>query len=174
MKTETITRCSGKFSWLATALLGLCIMQITGCASVPEGSPAMKQQALSFSPSPGKAGLYVIRPYHYSGSVFLNEISFDYQECGSLANDTYLFGTVLPGEHAVRCSNPNSSSEVVHFTAEAGKNYYFMVSVKSAEFGLASAPATGQPGIQQISETDGQKYVRQSKLSGDNRFELQN
>ena len=134
----------------------------------------MKQQALSFAPPPGKADLYVIRPSQYSGSVLLEIVSLDYEGCGSLAGDTYLFGTVLPGAHAIQSGNPNSGSLVLHFNAEAGKNYYFTVGVKGAMFGLASAPVTGQAVIQQISETDGQKYVRQSKLSGDNRFQFQN
>src|SRR5581483_5111242 len=163
MKTEMITRLSGQLFWLATILL---IIQITGCANVPEGSPAMKQQALSFSPPPGKAGLYVIRPTEYSGSVLLEIISLDYEGCGSLAGNTYLFGTVLPGEHTIQSGNPNSSSDVVHFTAEAGKNYYFTVGVVQGwSGGLVGAPVSGKAVVQQISETDGQKYVRQSKLT---------
>jgi hypothetical protein len=174
MNIETTARCSRQFPWLMTVLLGLFIMQISGCANVPVGSDTMKQQALSFSPPPGKAGLYVIRSTEYSGSVLLEVISLDYEGCGSLAGNTYLFGTVLPGEHAIQSGTPDSSSGVVHFTAEAGKNYYFMVGIKGALFGLASAPATGKPVIQEIAETDGQKYVRQAKISGDNRFQFQN
>jgi Protein of unknown function (DUF2846) len=165
MKTETTTRRSQQFSWLVTSLLGLLIIQITGCASVPEGSPAMKQQALSFAPPPGKAAVYVIRPYQYTGGLLLDEITFDYQECGSLAADTYLFGTILPGEHTLQSSNPAGGSKVVHFTVEAGKNYYFKVSASMAPISLLIDP---------ISETDGQAYVRKLKLSGDNRFEFQN
>jgi hypothetical protein len=175
MKTETTARRSRQFSWLASALLGLLIIQITGCASVPEGSDAMKQQALSFAPPSGKAGFYVIRPYEYTGSVLLDTISFDYQECGSLATDTYLFGTVLPGEHTLQANNPNGlGSVVVHFTAVTGKNYYFTVGVKSVLVLAGLAPTHYEMVINNISETDGQKFVRQSKLSGDNRFQFQN
>jgi hypothetical protein len=174
MKPETTVQRSRKFPWLMTMLLGLFIMQITGCANVPVGSATMKQQALSFTPPPGKAGLYVIRSTEYSGSVLLEVISLDYEGCGSLAGTTYLFGTVLPGEHVIQSGTPDSSSSVVHFTAAAGKNYYFMAGIKGAVFGLASAPATGKAVIQQISETDGQKYVRLAKLSGDNRFQFEN
>jgi hypothetical protein len=163
MKTETTARCSRQFSRLVAALLGLLILYITGCANVPEGSTAMKQQALSFAPPPGKAGFYVIRPYQYAGSVLLDIISLDYEGCGSLATDTYLFGTVSLGGHAVQSSNPVGGSLVVHFNAEAGKNYYFTVKAKGQSLQ-----------IDQISEADGQKYVRQFKLSGDNRFQFQN
>jgi hypothetical protein len=169
MNTETTAKFSRQFSWLAATLLGLLIIQITGCANVPEGSPAMQQQALSFSPPPGKAGLYVIRPNRYAGSILLDEITFDYQECGSLAPDTYLFGTIAPGQHLLKADNPNLGS-YIHFTAEAGKNYYFTISVKSA---IVLLESRYQMELDQVSETDGQKYVRQLKLSGDNRFEYQ-
>jgi hypothetical protein len=175
MKTEATTRCSRQVARLAAALFGLSIMLMNGCASVPQGSAAMAQQALSFTPPPGKAGFYVIRPYGYTGSVLLDEITFDSQECGSLANDTYLFGAVAPGEHTLLVSNANATpSEVVHFTAEAGKNYYFKVNVKSVIVLLGLAPTRYQMVVDQIPETNGQKLVRQFKLTGDNRFELQN
>jgi hypothetical protein len=164
MKTETNTRHSRQFSWLATALLGLLIIQITGCSSVPEGSAVMKQQALSFTPPPGKAGIYVIRPYHMLGAAVLNNISLDYQVFGALGTSSYLYGTVSPGLHTLRSSLGAGSMEVVPFTVEAGKNYYF-------EAGASLTANTIL--IKSISETDGQAYVRKFKLSGSNRFELQ-
>src|SRR5581483_9077035 len=166
MKTETTARCSRQFSWLATALLGLLIIQIIGCAAPPqispEGSASMKQQALSFAPPPGKAGLYIIRPYHffkdtvYNGSDFLSNISLDYQQFGSVNTNSYLFALVPPGKHILGSSIPDifaSDSKGGNFTAEAGKNYYFTVTVSVAR-GLQFVP---------ISETNGQTYVRQFK-----------
>jgi hypothetical protein len=179
MKTETTTPRSSQFSWLATALLGLSIIQITGCADVqstPEGSSAMKQQALSFAPPPGKACIYVIRPYHFyndsyyghSGNPF--NISLDYQAFGSLDVNSYLFGVVPPGKHILGSSDtdmfdPGSNSG--SFIAEAGKNYYFTATgVGATRFRHLQ--------IESISEIDGQAYVRKFKLSGDTRSELQN
>ena len=158
--------------WLAAALFGLSILLLDGCAGVPQGSASMAQQALSFTPPPGKAGFYIIRPYEYTGSVGLEEITFDYQECGSLANNCYLYGTVSPGEHTVKVASGGAASEVVHFTAEPGKNYYFTVKIKVIVTLIGGGPTPLQ--IDPISETKGQSYVRQFKLTGDNRFELQN
>ncbi len=175
MKTETTVRRSRQIPRLATALFGLSIMLMNGCASVPQGSAAMAQQALSFTPPPGKAGFYVIRPYEYTGSVLLDEISFDYQECGSLANDTYLFGTVPPGEHTLQASTPNANpSAAVNFTAEAGKNYYFTLHMRSTIGLVDPGPSQAKIVAEPVSETKGQKLVRQFKLTGDNRFEFQN
>lgn len=171
MKTETFTQCPRQFSRLATALLGLLIMQMTGCeapspTSVPEGSAAMKQQALSFTPPPGKAGVYVIR---VDGGPNVH-VSLDYQEFGSLQAKSYLFGLVASGKHALGPSDINlldSGSLAVRFTAESGKNYYFK----------ATGSGNSNPvdvHVVPISETNCQAYVREFKLSGENRFELQN
>jgi hypothetical protein len=175
MKTEISARRSQPMPWLAATLFALSILLFNGCASVPQGSATMAQQALSFTPPPGKAGFYVIRPYEYTGSVLLDEISFDSQECGSVANDTYLFGNVLPGEHTLRVSSPNATmSEMARFTAEAGKNYYFKVSVNTVLVLLGVAPNIYQLVVEPLPEAKGQSYVRQFQLTGDNRFELQN
>jgi hypothetical protein len=162
MKTETT---SGRYlyiSWLAVALLGFLI---AGCSSFPEGSAAMKQQALSFTPPPGRAGIYVIRPFQMLGGGVLDKISLDYQEFGVLDTSTYLFATLPPGRHSFRTSLGAGSMEVVPFTVEAGKNYYFHVRASLVANTILIEP---------ISETDGQAYVRKFKLSGENRFELQN
>jgi hypothetical protein len=163
MKIETAPRRSRQFSWLATTLLGVLITQITGCTSVPEGSPEMKQQALSFTPPPGKAGIYVVRPFKMVGGAVLTGISLDYQVFGVLHTSSYLYGTVSPGQHTLRSSDKQFGFEVVPFTVEAGKNYYFKYKLEIPH-----------PVIEAISETDGQEYVRKFKLSGENRFELQN
>ena len=164
MKSETTKRSCQRLRWLATALLGLLTILITGCASVPEGSDAIKHQALSFAPPPGKAGVYVIRPYHMLGSAVLENVSLDYQVFGALVTSSYLYGTVSPGLHTLRCTDL-PSAVVVPFTAGASTNYYFTVRASLAANGILIVP---------ISETEGQAYVRNFKLSGNNRFELQN
>jgi hypothetical protein len=177
VKVRTPAPCLHQFFWLAAALLGLLVIPMAGCTvvemqpelhespmSVPEGSPAMKQQALSFTPPPGKAGLYVIRLCHfyndsyYGGSVVLFDISLDYQDFGSLETNSYLFATLPAGNHVL---GP------LHFTVAAGSNYYFTAT-------HAGASRARHLEVDAISETDGQAYVRKFKLSGDNRFELQN
>jgi hypothetical protein len=169
MKTETSTRRFHQFSWLATVLLGLLIIQIAGCTapppqSSPEGSASMKQLALSFTPPAGKAGVYVIRPYkfyndsYYGGSAFSFQVNLDYQEFGSLKTNSYLFALLPPGKHIFGTN---------YFTVEAGKNYYFTATG-------AGLTRFRHLQIDPISETDGQAYVRKFKLSGENRFEFQN
>jgi hypothetical protein len=180
MKIEPTARRSRRIHWLVTALVGLLFTQITGCEAPPpqvspEGSALMKQEALSFAPPPGKSGIYIIRPYHffkdaiYGGSDILLNISLDYQQFGSVNTNSYIFALVPPGNHILGSSIPDmfaSSSKGSNFTAEAGKNYYFTAT---------GADVSGAKHLRfiPISETEGQAYVREFKLSGDNRFDLQ-
>ena len=157
---------------LAIVLLALILTQMTGCVSVqpiPEGSLTVKQQALSLTPPPGKAGVYVIRIYKFIGHLIPIDTTLDYQEFGSLKTDSYLFGVVPPGEHVLRVpagletfDMPFVSKQGVHFTAEAGRNYFFRMTIG------------GGAGIVQLSEAEGQAYVQKFKLSSDSRFEYQN
>jgi hypothetical protein len=158
MKTETASGSSPCLSWLAVALV--CFL-VPRCASVPEGSAAMKEQALSFTPPPGQAGIYVIRPSQMLGGAVLDKISLDYQEFGVLGTASYLFATVPPGRHSFRTSLGAGSMEVVPFTVEAGKNYYFHVKASLVANTILIEP---------ISETDGRAYVRKFKIIGENRF----
>jgi hypothetical protein len=185
MKTEATTRGSPAGSWLAFVLLNLLLLQITGCTvellappvALPEGSAAMKQQALSFTPPSGMAGLYIIRPYHfyndtyYGGGAMLLNISLDYQDFGALETNSYLFAPVPPGKHTLSPGGSfdglDSSSLAVRFTTEGGRNYYFTATG-------AGATKFRHLAFDAVSETNGQEFIRKFKLSGDNRFDLQN
>lgn len=147
-------------------LLVFLAVHITGCRSVPEGSPALKQQALTFAPPSGMAGVYAIRRPGL-GSAILFDVALDYQDWGSLATSSYLFGFVAPGDHILsapraggRRTPPGAG---IHFTAEAGRDYYFRITAGST-FGSV-------PDIIRLSESEGQANVRNFTLSGDNRFE---
>lgn len=142
----------------------LLTMHITGCATEPEGSPALEKEALSFNPPPDKAAIYVVRPYNFVGSGALFRVSLDYQEFGSVKTSTYLFGLIPPGQHEVRgLTEPAQSANIATFTAQAGKNYFFTI-----------GPGWTSLDVKAIPEAEGKKYVQKFKLSGDNRFEYQN
>jgi hypothetical protein len=146
---------------LSALIAGLGLM-VTGCKSVPEGSPALKQQALSFTPPPGMAGVYVIRPWKLASGGTLFNASIDYQVYSSLDLDSYLFGLVPAGLHVINTPHYGIGTVVnasTYFTAEAGSNYFFKI-----------APAVNGYHINQLSDKDGMAYVREFKLSGDSHF----
>jgi hypothetical protein len=139
--------------------VGLAVFAVS-CASVPDASPEMKQQALSFSPPPNMAGLYVIRPYHIAGSAVSWVVRLDYQDFGSLGTSSYLYSAILPGKHFIRMGK-NGDYGMETFMAEAGKNYYFTMK-----------PSLSGHIFDQVSETEGQQDVRDFKMSGASSYKV--
>ncbi len=128
----------------------------------------MKQQALSFTPSPGTADVYVFRPYNLAASGVLHVVTVDAQGFGRLATKSYIFGELPPGKHALRVGNFQDKfhGDITYsgvFTFEANKCYFFMI--KRGWLAVYFKP---------MSANDGQKYARQFKLSGDNWLDYPN
>lgn len=132
---------------------------LTGCASVPTASPEFQQKALSFTPPPGMASVYVYRPYNFVGSAVAWSISLDFREFGSLALETYLFGNVEPGQHILK-PLPFSGAKRTQFDAQEGKLYFFKVT-----------PGMASLNIDPVEESEGREKVSNYTLSGDNVFE---
>ena len=156
-------------------LLSLLILQLTGCGSVPNEGPAdMKQRALSFTPPPGKAYVYVIRPRQWGEENVYVHVDLDLEKIGKLGRGFYLFAAVAPGKHGLQGSYlfnqglflgiKNVIGEPFKFTAEADKNYYFKIGLP-----FFNANNIG-PQIEQISETDGKAYVQSLKLGAQTSF----
>ena len=138
-----------------------CVIMI-GCASVPIASPDFEHKAMKFIPPPEMAAVYVYRPYNLIGSAVLFSVSIDYKDFGTVATDTYLFGTVKPGLHVIKTGGgiPFAVASI-RFNADAGRLYFFKVS-----------PGWTQIKIEQVDEKKGRDNLSNLKLSGDNAFEF--
>jgi len=116
-----------KTELLVCALYVSAIIFINGCASVPEGSSAAREQSLQFVPPSGKAGVYIIRKDMMSGAVknlavlvdgpnygvFRNKISYPY--C-ILSTRSYQYCTVTPGRHHISlCDLLQNTDSTVQF-----------------------------------------------------------
>lgn len=135
------------------AILSVCLV---GCATVPMGTEADKQVAVSFTPQPGKANVYIIRQEALGGGI-LATAAIDTQMVGGLQVGSFVFRPVTPGAHIASVySNENQSS--VPFNAEAGRNYFFEV---ESEIGLVSARFV----IHQMSEQDGKVAVQKCRIT---------
>ena len=82
-------------------------------------------------PEPGKALVYfvqdVVEVHYYLGGV-ATRIALDGVWVGAVKNNSYFSFSVAPGEHHVcvhRQTHFADMTELAHFTAEAGKTYYF-------------------------------------------------
>jgi hypothetical protein len=129
---------------------------LTGCVTKPppEQSPAVQQQAMSFTPPPGMAGIYVVRPSQFTARPFNFEIQLDANKFGLLPRDSYLFGLVPAGDHALGAKVLASGAGTMvtrRFHAEAGKNYFLQTRVME---------------ITELPETEGQIFVKKFKLIG--------
>jgi Protein of unknown function (DUF2846) len=129
----------------------------SGCATVPMGTEAEKQAAVSFSPPPGMANVYIIRREAGFGAAILSTASIDNQMVGGVQTGSFIYRTVSPGPHTVSVfSNENQRS--LPFNAEAGQNYYF--DVQSA-MGLMSARFVIHPML----EAKGKVAVERCKIT---------
>jgi hypothetical protein len=144
---------SNRLKLLPVIVFAALAALLSGCESVPVASSDQKQHALSFTPPSGMAGLYVIRPWHLGGAAANWGVRLDYQAFGSLETSSYLYSAILPGKHFLRMGQGDTG--VNTFIAKAGENYCF-----------ASKISILGPVFYQISEADGQKYVRKFKQSG--------
>ena len=80
------------------------------------------------APEPGKALVYFIQKE--TGPFFTTRVGLDGAWVGVLQHDSYIFDTVVPGEHhacAATQDRKHPGTELVHFTAEAGRTYYYLV-----------------------------------------------
>jgi hypothetical protein len=80
------------------------------------------------APKPGKALVYFIQKE--TDPIFTTRVGLDGAWAGVLQHDSYIFVSVAPGEHHACMATQdrtNPGAELVHFTAEAGKVYYYLV-----------------------------------------------
>jgi hypothetical protein len=129
----------------------LALAYVSGCASVPKAAPELDVAAKSFTPSEGKARIYVVRPKTTVGAAVTLQVSVDGRELGSTSRGTYLMTEVDPGEHIVSSKTlENSDEEKV--TTEAGRSYFFVIKPR---MGLLVARVRLEP----VSEAEGRAEV---------------
>lgn len=95
---------------------------VSGCEPAPLASSTLEEDGKRFSPAPGKANIYVVRP-SIVGGRFVWNINIDGNSGGQIAAHTYLLLEVEPGTHEVTAiTSENRHSFVVN--ANRGENYY--------------------------------------------------
>jgi hypothetical protein len=80
------------------------------------------------APEPGKALVYFIQKE--AGMPFTTRVGLDGSWVGVIQRDSYIAVSVAPGEHHACAATRNRNDprpELLHFTAEAGKVYYFLM-----------------------------------------------
>jgi hypothetical protein len=127
-----------------------------GCGNVTSAPPELGVTALTFTPSPGKARLYVYRPSRLVGSGARLKVAVDSQFVGKTASGTFLMVEVDPGSH--RISGPSSESDRgVTIEALPDSSYFFKLWPK---MGFMSA----QSGIEQVDPVEGRREIQESRM----------
>ncbi len=137
------------------ALLAFSSAALVGCGTVPIAPANLDSQAKTFTPEPGKASIYVMRGGSIRGYSYVIKTVLDGRLAGSLARDTYQLVSVPPGEHDITVTS-SENEQRQKLTAEAGKNYFFKVSVAMGWM----APRVH---IEAASEEEGRRQVSGSK-----------
>lgn len=140
---------------MSAAALGFAVL--TGCASVPMESNE-KDQALKAFPAPpqGQAGLYIFRDTSM-GAALKKTVKIDDEIIGETAANTYFYRLVTPGAHTL-ATESEFGDNLLQLNATAGKNHYVRQSIKLGVF-------VGGAKLTEVSESEGQKAVRGTKLA---------
>jgi hypothetical protein len=142
-------------------LVARCAL-FAGCASVPMTSVVLDTEAKKFVVEPGKANIYINRA-GVIGSALVVHTMLDGRIVGFLASNTYQLLSVSPGEHIVATVG-KENVEQQKLTAEAGKNYFFKVSL---HMGWQNARTSIEP----VSEEQGREEVMSSERAEANSYQ---
>jgi hypothetical protein len=139
----------------ALSLLAAALVAI-GCGNVASAPPELGVTALTFTPSPGKARLYIYRPSRFVGSGARLKVAVDSQLVGKTASGTFLMVEVDPGSH--RISGLSSESDRgVAIEALPDSSYFFKLWPK---MGIISA----QSGLEQVDPAEGRREIAKSRM----------
>jgi hypothetical protein len=140
-----------RLPWLALTLVAV----IAGCASVPKTAPELDVAAKSFTPSEGKARIYIVRPNMLKGAAITLHAMLDGKELGSVSRGTYLMTEVDPGPHTIGSKTLENADQDT-LTAVAGQSYFFIIKPR---MGLLVA----RVGLDPVSEAEGRAEVNKAK-----------
>lgn len=135
--------------------LGVSLLILAGCASVPMGDPQRDAELKTFSAPQEKAAIYVYRNESMGGAVKM-PVTLDGKVLGDTAAKTYLYSEVDPGRHQLVSKAENDST--LDVDTVAGKIYYVWQEVK---MGIMYARSK----LQLVDDTTGQDGVKESKLA---------
>jgi hypothetical protein len=144
-------------------LTGLCFI-ISGCVSAammltPPNVPLAPEQADAaakrFQSQPGKASIYVMQEYIFTGQVTPSQVSLDGKDQGKLSPGTYFLFMVPPGKHEVSSKGEASRGTETIYAVDGGI-YYLEIRPKP---GIKAPPAN----IFRIDQQRGRHLVLEGK-----------
>lgn len=145
----------------AVVLLGMMLVAVTGCATLPSPE-AIKAEVAGYQlpklPEPGKAIVYVVRPSALGTLVRFNVFVDDQEansEMGYNRGSQYIYFNITPGEHTILSKAENWAE--LRVTASAGDIFYIQ---QDAEMGLIMA----RNSILRLADDVGKYHVKKLTL----------
>lgn len=136
---------------LATVVLLVGAMLMSGCASVPMATKEQDAAAKQFvAPEGDKAGLYVFRNSNF-GAAIKKLITLDGNPLGETAAMTYFYKDIAPGKHTLKTQAEFGENQI-EFVAEKGKLVFIRNYIKMGTF-------VGSANVEQVSEEEGKSGV---------------
>jgi hypothetical protein len=149
----------------------MVVFILIGCAaSVPTASQDDERRATTYTSPPGKASVYVYRPFYHEGSALLWEVRIDDKYLGVVGPNTYLFDNIDPGSHIININVIRKYPKIIlkdamiKFNAEEGKLYFFKLNISHGWF-------EEQINVEHVDEREGRDKISSYKLSGYNIFD---
>ena len=153
-----------RFRIFVTAVL--CLF-VSGCGiaakmrthpDMPLVSEKADADAKRFQPKPGKASVYVIREYTFTGQNTLCRISLDEIDQGRLAPGTFILFSVSPGKHEVSFKGKMDRGKEKIYAVKGGI-YYIEIRPRS---GIVTVPGK----ILRIDQKRGKQLIAAGKRAG--------
>ncbi|MDF2155028.1 DUF2846 domain-containing protein [Vibrio sp. CAU 1672] len=137
--------------------VGLLLMTLGGCATVPMASNEQDAEAKEFQlPPEGKSGLYVFRD-SFVGKALKKTIRVDGEVIGESAPDVFFYKVIDSGEHVLSTESEFSPNDLI-INTEPKKNYFVENYIKMGVF-------VGGAGLKEVSEQEGMERVKKLKLA---------
>lgn len=137
-------------------IVALLTLLLSGCTSVPLGSPDVDAQLKTFSaPSEGHSGIYVYRN-SFLAPTFGRFLVLDGFYLGKTKKKIYFYKEVKAGKH-VLTTESEFENESIEFVTESGKNYFFEQYIKIGVF-------TPSAGVRSVPGSKGMAEVRKCNL----------
>jgi hypothetical protein len=137
-------------------IVGLLLVGLCACATVPMASPELDAAAKRFEAPADRARIYVVRASSI-GTAILFQVSLDDRILGSLPIHTFLVADVAPGNHTVTALSEENESSIT-LDAEPGKSYYLRVGPRPGWMDPRVA-------IYQLDDAEGRRVVKGASLA---------
>lgn len=140
---------------LTTALAVTCI---TACASVPKADGVLVASARSFTPTPGRARIYVVRIKSMFGASLAQPVIVDGRIIGTTGPGTFLMTEVEPGPHVVSAA-AQGNAQAQQIEAEAGQCYFVKMWLRTMN------PLAVTVGMELAPDTLGRRLVARYRMA---------